>query len=552
MVSDHPFAVGLPLPPMRTLYLLCLLLLFGLGSSTSQAQDLTPFFTVELEEVTATNAPALHSSAVGQHNGLWVFVTGRTNGLHDLSPNQDAFPDEFANGAVVVYDLAIDQTWIASLDGLAASLADPLRTTNAQFHQDGTTLYVVGGYGTDSTTDEKITFDTITALDLPGLIEAVQNGTDLAPYLRQARDPQLAVTGGHLVAYDGRYHLVGGHYFSGIYLGAHTQIYTEAIRSFTMTDNGSTLTLSDFTEMSDADQLHRRDGNAGPVVYPDGSEAFAIYGGVFTASTLPYKTPVYVDDTGLRTETFEAQFGHYTTPLLPIFDSETEAMHTVFFGGMGQYYVDHDDEDPDCDICSDLLVPFIDEVSILSRGSDGALAEFVLDEVQMPGLLGSNAAYFADREVITYANGVIKLRELPTPEPSLVGYIHGGIESDTPNAGWLGGNTWASDRIFAVWVTPLVSSAIEANQPIAFTVSAAAPNPFRAQTRLTVTLGEAQPLAIEVFDLLGRRMAQVHDGLLSAGPHTLTLDAQTWPSGVYIARVSGPSGSTTQRLARLR
>ncbi|NNF59252.1 MAG: T9SS type A sorting domain-containing protein [Rhodothermaceae bacterium] len=534
---------------MRTLYFLCLILLLGLGMASGHAQDATPYFTVELEEISVLNAPALHSSAVGQHNGLWVFVTGRTNGLHDLGVNSDAFPDEFANGAVVVYDPMNDQRWTASLDGLADSLADPLRSTNSQFHQAGTVLYVIGGYGTSTAAGEQITFDTLTAFDLPDLIAAVQNGTDLNPHLRQTSDSQLAVTGGHLIEHNGRYHLVGGHRFDGRYLGGASQAYTEAIRSFTLTDDEMALTLSDFTELSDAENLHRRDGNVGPVVYPDGREAFALYGGVFNAATRPYRTPIYVDDGGLTAEAFEAQFGHYTAPLLSLYDADTEAMQTVFFGGMGQFFVEYPGTDSS-HVAEDIFVPFIDDVSVLARSSDGTLAEFVLDNVRMPGLLGTNAAYFPNPAVPTYDNGVVMLRELSGR--TLVGHIHGGIESDMPNAGLLGGNTWASDRIFAVWITPLVTPSLEDEQPVAFTVSTASPNPFRAQTRLTVTLAEAQPLSVDVFDLIGRRVAQVHDGLLNAGRHTFTLDAQAWPSGIYVARVSGSSGSTTQRLARLR
>src|SRR5690606_39877572 len=59
-----------------------------------------------------------------------------------------------------------------------------------------------------------------------------------------------------------------------------------------------------------------------PVVQPDGGEAFALYGGVFTSANLPYRTPILFDADGIDENPFEAQFGHYTTALLPIYRSE--------------------------------------------------------------------------------------------------------------------------------------------------------------------------------------------------------------------------------------
>lgn len=525
-------------------------LLGAFAAASTSAQDPAPHFSVEVEELTAShpNAPALHSSAWAQHDGLWLFVTGRTNGMHPMVEVGDAFPDAFAHGAVAVYDPANDVLWTASLDGLDAALAEPLRVTNAQFHQSDSTFYVVGGYGTSAAAGQKTTFDTITALDVPGLIAAVQNGADLAPHLRQASHPLLAVTGGHLLPLNGRYCLIGGQFFAGEYgTASEVQAYTNAVRSFTLTDDGTTLAVTGITEILDESLLHRRDGNAAPVVYPDGHEGYAIYGGVFTAGRQPYKTPIFADDAGLAPGEFEARFGHYASPLVPLYDSSTEAMHTVFFGGMGQSYVDEATNE----ILDDFLIPFIDDVSVLSRAGDGAVAETVLNDARLPGLLGTNAAFVPAPDVPAYDNGVVDLRQLAGR--TLVGHIHGGIEADTEHPGFFpaDGSSWASRRLFAVYVTPLTTPAVEESTPSGFVV-AAAPNPFREQSRLSVTLEAAQPLAVEVFDALGRRVALLHDGLLPAGAHVFTLDAAHWPSGLYLARVTGTDGRTTRRLVRLR
>ncbi len=532
--------------PFRSFCLVTLLIAPLAFAPPVQAQ--APYFTLEIEEVSATNAPAIHSTAVAEHNGLWVFVTGRVDGLHLLFGGE-AFPADMSNNEIIVYDPDADQVWSASLDELSNALADPLRTTNAHHHQDGNTLYVLGGYGYSNADTEKITFGELTAIDLPGIISAVQNATPLSPHIRQmASDDRLKVTGGHLILFDGTYYLVGGNRFDGEYLAGFTQVYTEAVREFEIDDDGSTLAISNFTETSDADNLHRRDGNLTPVILDDGSEGFALFGGVFrTDINLPYRSPVYFDGSSMTVDTeFEAQFGHYTTPVIPLYDADPGPglMHSIFLGGLNQFYYDETDQL----IKEDDLVLFVDDVTMVTRDGSGTTTEMVLP-LTLPGLLGTNATLFLEPSLPKYDNGVIKLRELGGR--TLLGHVLGGIESDIPNAGWLGGNTSASDRMFEVYVTahPV---AIEDETPTTFAVLPATPNPFRDETHLNLRLDEAQQISVEVFDLLGRRVSTLHDGLISAGSHSFIFRPHGLAGGVYIVRVVGKNGTSAQRIAYVR
>jgi len=327
----------------------------------------------------------------------------------------------------------------ASWDELSDALADPLRTTNAQHHQDGNTLYVLGGYGYSNAAGEKITFGELTAIDLPGIISAVQNATPLSPHIRQmASDDRLKVTGGHLILFDGTYHLVGGNRFDGEYLGGFTQVYTEADRSFEIDDDGgATLTITNYVEASDTDNLHRRDGNLSPVILDSGSEGFALFGGVFrTDINLPFRNPVYFDGSSITVDTgFEARFGHYTSPVIPLYDADpgAELMHSIFIGGMNQFYYDETDQQ----IKEDNLVPFVDDATMITHDNGGTTTETVLP-ITLPGLLGTNATLFLELSLPKYDNGVIKLRELGGR--TLLGRVLGRIESDAPNAGFRPGS----------------------------------------------------------------------------------------------------------------
>lgn len=518
------------------------------AAASAQTAPVVPF-SVEIAERTAAEAPALHSAAVGAWEGRWLFVGGRTDGLHGFGSSP--FPVSGQNDEAVVYDPALDRRWAAPLASLPDPVAAALRATNAQFHQDGATLYVVGGYGYDPQARENRTFPTLTALDVPGVIDAVVAGRSLAPHVRQITDERLAVTGGHLLPLDGRYHLPGGHRFDGIYLSGHAprQRYTDAVRSFVLVDDGAALAVEAFAEVRDEGALHRRDGNAAGVRYADGTDGLALYGGVFNPADLPYKTPVYVGAGGVVEERgFEQRIGHYTCPVLPVYDAATGAMHTVFFGGMGQDYVDA----ATGAWVSDAYLPFIDDVAVTTRGADGAMAETVLP-LRMPGFVGTNAAFIPADGVARTATGVVLLAALHGR--TLVGYVHGGIEATGRHPGAFGqGTSFASARVFEVYLqagTP--SSTDDAPLPggLALTLSAPAPSPSNTFTRLSLTLGRPGPVDVEVVDVLGRRVLAPKVGVLPAGTHALRLEVGALPAGTYLVRARAAGAVATRLFVHL-
>ncbi len=80
-----------------------------------------------------------------------------------------------------------------------------------------------------------------------------------------------------------------------------------------------------------------------------------------------------------------------------------------------------------------------------------------------------------------------------------------------------------------------------------------APNPTRGSAWLTVDLPAAVASArVEVVDVLGRRVALLHDGPLGAGAHTLSLGAERLPAGVYVARVVGDGVAASVTLPVVR
>jgi len=86
-----------------------------------------------------------------------------------------------------------------------------------------------------------------------------------------------------------------------------------------------------------------------------------------------------------------------------------------------------------------------------------------------------------------------------------------------------------------------------------FRLTSAYPNPFNPTTQFTLTLDQRQNVLIEVYNLLGRRVALLHDGLLEAQErHTFTFEADNLPSGLYLIRTVGVSFSNTQEVTLLK
>lgn len=76
------------------------------------------------------------------------------------------------------------------------------------------------------------------------------------------------------------------------------------------------------------------------------------------------------------------------------------------------------------------------------------------------------------------------------------------------------------------------------------------PNPFNPQTTLPFTLEQAGAVRLEVFDVLGRRVATLVDEVRPAGDHVVQWEAGGLPSGTYVSRLTA-GGQVRTRLLTL-
>lgn len=74
-----------------------------------------------------------------------------------------------------------------------------------------------------------------------------------------------------------------------------------------------------------------------------------------------------------------------------------------------------------------------------------------------------------------------------------------------------------------------------------------APNPFSLSTSVHFRLPREEHVTIALYDVRGRRVANVFDGVRGAGEHAVVLEAGDLASGVYRIRLSGASGISDER-----
>lgn len=77
------------------------------------------------------------------------------------------------------------------------------------------------------------------------------------------------------------------------------------------------------------------------------------------------------------------------------------------------------------------------------------------------------------------------------------------------------------------------------------------PNPFASLATLAFRLGERSHVRLDLFDIGGRHVRSLLDGVLEAGEQSLAMESSSLPAGLYHARLTVAGRSTTRRLVHL-
>ncbi len=85
-------------------------------------------------------------------------------------------------------------------------------------------------------------------------------------------------------------------------------------------------------------------------------------------------------------------------------------------------------------------------------------------------------------------------------------------------------------------------------QPESFRLGQNYPNPFNPSTMISYQIPAAGKVSLRVYDLLGREVAVLVDGIHSTGTHTVSFNGASLSSGVYMVRLTAGSMTATRKM----
>jgi M6 family metalloprotease-like protein len=139
--------------------------------------------------------------------------------------------------------------------------------------------------------------------------------------------------------------------------------------------------------------------------------------------------------------------------------------------------------------------------------------------------------------------------------PAAHGFFVGWSGDTTTNANPLTLTMYAHRSVTATFADSATLSVED--EPLAtLELQGSRPSPMRAAARIGFALPRETRARLSIFDLQGREVAVLADGVLPAGRHAATWDGRTArgmaPAGLYFVRLAAAGRVLTQRLVRLQ
>ena len=294
---------------------------------------------------------------------------------------------------------------------------------------------------------------------------AIQSGNaaNAKPYLSNTGPSYAAVAGGGMEKVGNVFWMVFGQNFQGLYSvnpadygrWPTQQIYTERFAALWIGSLGGQLSaavLNVLQQDPSTTQWHRRDLNVVPALDTDGSPMITAYGGVFVPGQIAaFDQPIYLKGGGspltarAELDPYHQLFSQYECATLKMWSASAKSMQTMFFGGIGTYYISTNNGS----LQKDTGLPFVNTLSVLTRASNGTSSE-VYNATPLPAYMGANATFIAAPGAPVQSGEILALDKITAK--TLAGWIYGGILSPQPQPP--NGGTTASNAIYEVWLTP--------------------------------------------------------------------------------------------------
>jgi hypothetical protein len=118
------------------------------------------------------------------------------------------------------------------------------------------------------------------------------------------------------------------------------------------------------------------------------------------------------------------------------------------------------------------------------------------------------------------------------------------------NGSWNNAANWGYARLGPAIVTGVASHSGQVAR--SFGLAQNYPNPFNPSTEISFTLAKSEKVKLSVYNLLGKEVAVLVNGMRNAGSQTVTFDAKNLSSGVYFYKLEAGSTVLAKKMMLLK
>lgn len=111
---------------------------------------------------------------------------------------------------------------------------------------------------------------------------------------------------------------------------------------------------------------------------------------------------------------------------------------------------------------------------------------------------------------------------------------------------------YTQDAYIAGTTTPVTAVKENKVSPKVYSLDQNYPNPFNPSTQISFSLEKAGMTQLNVYNLLGQKVASLVNQSLAAGQHIVNFKADNLPSGMYIYNLTSGTYSVTKKMVLLK
>jgi photosystem II stability/assembly factor-like uncharacterized protein len=114
------------------------------------------------------------------------------------------------------------------------------------------------------------------------------------------------------------------------------------------------------------------------------------------------------------------------------------------------------------------------------------------------------------------------------------------------------GNLWTGGNGGLLTTAPVTGINNDSFKPNSFTLNQNYPNPFNPTTVISFSLPERSRISLKVYDILGRVVNVLVDGVLNSGIHKINFDGKKLASGIYIYSLASEGKMISKKMVLIK